>query len=83
MGSVAGPWAPAAQRDVISRINSPIKKSLKTVMPRDAYPAVGILGFLDHSPCNQDSVDNDVVLSHREHAADRQEPGGVDAHPMR
>lgn len=52
-------------------------------MPYDADLAVGAPEFIDHSPGNHDSVLNNVALPHHEHAVDRQESVGVDAHPVR
>lgn len=83
MGSVAEPLAPASQGNAISRIYLPILKSLKEVIPHDAYPAVGPPELLDHSFGNHDSFVRDVGLSCREHAVDRQEPVGIDVHPVR
>lgn len=50
--------------------------------PHYADPAIGAPKLLDQSPGNHDSADNDVALSHREHAVDRQDSVGVDAHPV-
>lgn len=44
--------------------------------------AIGLPELLDHSFGNQGGVVRDVALSYREHAVDRQEPVGVDAHPV-
>lgn len=55
----------------------------QSVVPHDADPAVCAPELIVHSPDNYDGVVNDVALAHRERAADRQEPVGVDAHPVR
>lgn len=47
-----------------------------------ADPALGAPEIIDHSPGNHDGVVYDAAISHREHAVDRQEPVGVDAHPV-
>lgn len=73
----------AVQGNTFPGIDRPIWHPLKAAMPHDADPAVGAPGLFDHSPCNHDGAVNDVALSHREHAVDRQEPVGVDAHPIR
>lgn len=55
----------------------------KAVIPHDTNPNVGIPEPIDHSPGNHDGVVCDVALSYREHAVDRREPVGVDAHSLR
>lgn len=44
---------------------------------------VGAPEPIDHSPGNHDGIVCDLALLLREHAVDRQEPVGVDAHPVR
>lgn len=73
----------AVQRSVITRSTLPIWWSLEAAVPHDADSATGAPELIDHSPGNHDSADNDVALLYREHAVDRQEPVGVDAHPVR
>lgn len=60
-----------------------MEKPPKAGMPYDADPAVGEPESIELSPGNLVSAVCDVVLSHREHAVDRQEPVGVDTHPVR
>lgn len=52
-------------------------------MPHDSDPALGAPELIDHLPGDHDCVVYDVALSHRGQAIDRQEPVGVDAHPVR
>lgn len=73
----------AVQGNSISSIELQIKQLLKAVIPHDDDPAIGTPGLLDHSLGNHDSVVNNVAFLHREHAVDRQEPMGVDAHAVR
>lgn len=72
----------AVQGNAISRIELQIKQLLKAVIPHDADPAVGAPELIDHAHGNHDGVVNDVALLHHEHAVDRQEPVGVDAHSI-
>lgn len=44
---------------------------------------VGAPELIDHSLSNHDGIVCDLALLHREHAVDRQELVGVDAHPVR
>lgn len=60
-----------------------IQWPLKAVTPHDAGSTVGAPEFIVHPPGNHVGVVNDVALSLCEHALDRQEPVGVDAHPVR
>lgn len=71
----------SVQGNAISRIELQIKKLLNAVIPHDADSAVDASEPIDHSPGNHDGIVEDVALSQSEHAADRQKPVGVDAHP--
>lgn len=74
---IGGAWSWGAiedetvQRSFITRSALPIKWSLETAVPHDADSAIGAPEFLNHSPGNHDSADNDAALSYREHAVGR------------
>ena len=73
----------AVRGNLITRSTLPIEWPLEAAIPHDADSTIGAPELNDHSPGNHDSADNDVALSYREHAVDRQEPVGVDAYPVR